>query len=83
MNIWDILILLAVAGLVALAVRAIRSGKSGGCHSAGGCCGDCASCAMEQGCDKKKEKKSFWASDAGSFPLKYVGKRSFGRKTSE
>ena len=30
-----------------------------GIQVAGGCCGDCASCAMGQGCDKKKEKKSF------------------------
>ena len=38
MNLWDILILLAVAGLVYLAVRALRSGRSGACH------GNCAAC---------------------------------------
>ena len=53
-NIWDILILLAVAGLVVLAVRAIRGGRAGSCHSAGGCCGDCASCGMEH-CKEKKQ----------------------------
>ena len=46
MNVWDILILLAVAGMVLLAVRAIRSGKAGGCH-------DCASC--HKPCAEKKK----------------------------
>ena len=54
MNIWDILILLAVAGLVLLAVRAICGGRAGSCHSAGGCCGDCASCGMERCKEKQK-----------------------------
>ncbi len=47
MNVWDVLILLAVAALVLLAVRAIRRGGSGSCHggsSCHGCSGNCANC---------------------------------------
>ena len=56
MNLWDILILLAVGAMVLLAVRAIRKGRAGGCHGGAGCrcgggCGDCPrDCA---GCAKK------------------------------
>ena len=48
MNIWDILILLLVAGMVYLAVRAVRSGKS--------CCRDCGGCARK--CDCAKTQKT-------------------------
>ena len=44
MNVWDILILLAVAGMLAAAII-IRTGKNKGCH------GQCASCCQE--CEKK------------------------------
>ena len=56
MNIWDILILLAVAALVALAIRAIRGGKAGVCHdcsSAGCCAGGCEHCGKS--CSKTKQ----------------------------
>ena len=52
MNVWDILILLAVAGMVLLAVRAIRSGKAGGCHDCASCGGNCAAC--HKPCAEKK-----------------------------
>ena len=45
MNLWDILILLALAALVVLALRAIRRGKAR-------CGGNCAACARE--CAKRK-----------------------------
>ena len=43
MNIWDILILLILAGIIALALRALRGKKrSGGCScGCGGCAKDC------------------------------------------
>ena len=50
MNLWDILILLAVAGLVYLAVRAMRSGKSR--CSCG--CDSCTLCADKQSCSRGK-----------------------------
>ena len=56
MNIWDILILLAVAGMLLLAVRAIRSGNAGGCHGGSGCScgGNCSACAQRcESCAKK------------------------------
>ena len=47
MNVWDVLILLAVAGMIALAVRAIRGGKKrGGCGC--GCEGCTKSCACRK-----------------------------------
>ena len=40
MNIWDILILLVIAGIIIIAWRAAKG--SGGCHgSCGSCAGDC------------------------------------------
>ncbi len=53
MNLWDILILAAVAGMLLLAVRALRSGKAGGCHDCRSCSGDCAACA--HGCPRKQK----------------------------
>ena len=53
MNLWDILILAAVAGMLLLAVRALRSGKAGGCHDYRSCSGDCAACA--HGCPRKQK----------------------------
>ena len=47
MNVWDILILIAVAAAVALAVRTVRGGKT--CR----CGGDCACCP--HACGKKPE----------------------------
>lgn len=47
MNLWDILILLAVAAMVLLAVRAMRNGRSG-CN-----CG-CGSCPENCDCEKKR-----------------------------
>ncbi|MBR6707217.1 MAG: FeoB-associated Cys-rich membrane protein [Clostridia bacterium] len=48
MNAWDILILLAVAGVLVLAVRGMRRArKSGKCCGACSCCG--ADCAARQG----------------------------------
>ena len=45
LNLWDILILLAVACLVVLSLRRLRKKDSGGCR----CC---------QGCEKCRQKKS-------------------------
>ena len=42
MNVWDILILLAVAAIVLAAVRQIRKPRSGCCST--GCDGNCAGC---------------------------------------
>ncbi len=41
MNIWDVLILLAVAGAAAAALLHIRKRKHGGCS---GCCEGCTRC---------------------------------------
>lgn len=51
MNLWDILILLAVAGIAAAAFRGRKKGSS--CCSAwsGGSCSSCASCT---GCPEGK-----------------------------
>lgn len=43
MNIWDVLILLVLAGIVVFAVRTMRKNK-GSCH---GCDGNCQSCQKE------------------------------------
>ena len=43
MNLWDILILLAVAGAVALGVVRTRRRKASG---RGGCCESCGSCTL-------------------------------------
>ena len=43
MNIWDILILLAVAGIVAFAFYHARKRRAEGKSS---CCGSCESCGM-------------------------------------
>ena len=51
MNIWDILILLAVGALVLLALRAVRRGKTGGCHDCGGACACC-----EKDCRNRQTK---------------------------
>ena len=53
MNIWDVLILLAVAAAVFFAVRAIRKGNAGGCHNCSGCSGNCGGCT--QHCEKRNE----------------------------
>ena len=51
MNFWDILILLAMAGIIALALRAMRGkGKTGGCS-----CG-CSGCAKD--CPARQEEKA-------------------------
>ena len=51
MNIWDILILLILAGIIALALRALRGKKrSGGCS-----CG-CAGCAKD--CPARRDEKA-------------------------
>ena len=57
MNLWDILILLAVGVMVLLAVRAIRSGNAGGCHGGAGCScgGSCDNCT--QGCANCAKKE--------------------------
>ena len=50
MNIWDILILIAVAALLALAVFFLRKNKAaGGCSS-------CGSCPYSKTCTKPKTK---------------------------
>ena len=54
MNIWDILILLAVAAMLLLAVRAVRGGEAGSCHKGGGCSCGCENCPA---CEKKKNEK--------------------------
>jgi len=55
MNIWDILILLAVGVLVYFAVRAIRSGRAGSCHECMSCHHDCAACAYPCAAHKKND----------------------------
>ena len=54
MNLWDILILLAVAGLAALGIFLhLRRKKSGrDCCSCG--CGSCTLCADKQSCSRGK-----------------------------
>ena len=47
MNIWDILIVLAVIGCLLLALRGLKS-KKGGCP---GCCAGC-----QKTCESRKEK---------------------------
>ena len=54
MNVWDILILLAVGVMVYFAVRAIRGGKAGSCHKGGSCSACCENCAV--GCDHCEKK---------------------------
>ena len=50
MNLWDILIAAAVAGLLALAVYFLRKSKAaGGCSS-------CGSCPYSKTCTKPKNK---------------------------
>lgn len=51
MNIWDILILLAVAGAAALAVRTLRGKKS-----SGGCSCGCGGCTKE--CPSRREENA-------------------------
>lgn len=53
MNVWDILILLAVGVMIYFAVRAIRSGKAGSCHDCASCNHNCASCAHP--CSARKD----------------------------
>ena len=43
MNLWDVLILLAVGGAVLLAVRSVRKKKTGCSCGCGGCTLDCPS----------------------------------------
>ena len=57
MNVWDILILLAVAGMVGLAVLSLRKGKSSGCHGGGSCSCGCGSCAGCPGCAASQQNK--------------------------
>jgi len=45
MNIWDILLMITLVGVLAGAFALTRRRKKSGC------CGDCCSCS---GCDKKK-----------------------------
>jgi len=56
MNIWDILILLAVGLMIFFAVRAIRSGKAGSCHDCAGCAHNCAACAHPCESHKKTDR---------------------------
>ena len=59
MNIWDILILLAVGALVLPALRAVRRGKTGGCHDCGGACACCEkNCANRQTNAENKEERA-------------------------
>ena len=51
MNIWDILILLALAGGIALALRALRGKKR-----RGGCSCGCAGCAKD--CTARRDEKA-------------------------
>ncbi|MBQ9408694.1 MAG: FeoB-associated Cys-rich membrane protein [Clostridia bacterium] len=46
MNVWDILILVCIAGIVLLALRVMRkTRKSGGCSACGNSCGcGCEKC---------------------------------------
>ena len=53
MNIWDILILLVIAGIIIIAWRAAKG--SGGCH--GSCAGDCSSCGSASSCSHKDHKQ--------------------------
>lgn len=54
MNIWDLVLIAALAGAVLLAVRRVRRlRKSGGCACGGSCCGDCAACSQDCGARKK------------------------------
>ena len=53
MNVWDILILLAVAGLLFLAVRTLRKSKAAGCSS----CGSCSACSSYSHCARSVKKK--------------------------
>ncbi|MBR3742806.1 MAG: FeoB-associated Cys-rich membrane protein [Clostridia bacterium] len=46
MNIWDILIMLAVAGAVVLGIRRMRRRKAGGCGCGCGCDG-CHGCGRK------------------------------------
>jgi hypothetical protein len=56
MNIWDILILLVIAGIIIIAWRAAKG--SGGCHeSCGSCAGDCSSCGSASSCSHKDHKQ--------------------------
>ena len=53
MNVWDILILLAVAGAAVLGLRRTRKRKAagkGGCCE--GSCGSCALCKEQNTCEK-------------------------------
>ena len=52
MNIWDILILVLIAGAVVLALRRIFTRKKQGCA---GCCEGCAGCP---GCSPKEDSRS-------------------------
>ncbi|MBQ7435405.1 MAG: hypothetical protein IJV51_06340 [Oscillospiraceae bacterium] len=56
MNIWDILILLAVGTLIYFAVRAIRSGRAGSCHDCMSCTHNCAACAHPCPTHKKNDR---------------------------
>ena len=56
MNIWDILILLAVGLMIFFAVRAIRSGKAGSRHDCAGCAHNCAACAHPCESHKKTDR---------------------------
>ena len=52
MNIWDILILLAVAAALALAVFSARRRRKSG----EGCCGSCEGCALRGSCSSGSRK---------------------------
>ena len=49
MNIWDIVVIVAVAVAVVFAIRRI---KNKGVNSCGG---SCANCSMREGCNKKNK----------------------------
>ena len=58
----DIVLLLAVAGILALAVRGYRKGrKNGGCSCGSGGCAGCTGCGSGQtecaACRRKQEEK--------------------------
>ena len=55
MNVWDVLILLAVAVMIFFALRAIRGGKAGSCHDCSSCSGNCSAC--RQPCEHGKTDK--------------------------
>ena len=54
MNVWDIIILLIIAGIIAGAILLIRGKKNSGCH---GSCSDCASCCKQKAVTKQGDDR--------------------------